>query len=66
MSGTLEDQLRTAVNSVPGWTWDEVDVSPLDGGVTNANFVAIKDGKKHFMKVYGLGTEESVRTSVYG
>lgn len=46
MSGTLEEQLRNAVNSVPGWSWDEVDVAPLDGGVTNANFVAIKDGKK--------------------
>ncbi|MFK7867616.1 MAG: phosphotransferase [Roseobacter sp.] len=60
MSGTLEDQLRAAVNSVPGWTWDEVDVAPLDGGVTNANFVAIKDGKKHFMKVYGPGTESFI------
>ncbi|AEI94786.1 choline kinase family protein [Roseobacter litoralis] len=60
MSSTLEEQLRNAVNSVPGWSWDEVDVAPLDGGVTNANFVAIKDGKKHFMKVFGSGTDSFI------
>ena len=57
MTPELENQLKEAVNSVPGWTWDEVDVAPLDGGVTNANFVAVKGGKQHFMKVYGPGTE---------
>ncbi len=60
MAGTLEEQLRDAVNSVPGWTWDEVDVKPLDGGVTNSNFVATHNGKKHFMKVYGVGTESFI------
>ncbi|MBO6814092.1 MAG: phosphotransferase family protein [Rhizobiaceae bacterium] len=60
MTTELEQQLQDAVNSVPGWTWEEVDVAPLDGGVTNANFVAIKGGKKHFMKVYGPGTESFI------
>lgn len=60
MTPDLRKQLRTAVNSVPGWTWDEVDVAPLDGGVTNANFVAIYKSKKHFMKVYGPGTESFI------
>lgn len=56
----IEQQLQNAVNSVPGWTWNEVEVSPLDGGVTNSNFVAIHKGKKHFMKVYGAGTESFI------
>lgn len=56
----FEKQLRAAVNSVPGWTWDEVDVTPLDGGVTNANFVVLYKGKKHFMKIYGPGTESFI------
>ena len=57
MTTELEKKLQDAVNSVPGWRWGEVDIAPLDGGVTNANFVAVKDGKKRFMKLYGPGTE---------
>lgn len=60
MSKDLDKQLEAAVNAVPGWTWDDVDVAPLDGGVTNANFVAVHDGKRHFMKVYGPGTESFI------
>ena len=33
MTTELEQQLQNAVNSVPGWTWDDVEVAPLDGGV---------------------------------
>ena len=60
MTPELEIQLRTAVNSVPGWIWEDVEVAPLDGGVTNTNFVAIHRGKKHFLKVYGPGTESFI------
>jgi thiamine kinase-like enzyme len=60
MTPELEIQVRTAVNSVPGWIWEDVDVAPLDGGVTNTNFVAIHKGKKHFLKVYGPGTESFI------
>jgi len=60
MSNELENQLKDAVNSVPGWTWDEVEVASLDGGVTNSNFLAVYQGKKHFMKVYGAGTENFI------
>lgn len=60
MSNDLETQLRNAVNSIPGWTWEQTEVSPLDGGVTNANFVAVHQGKKYFLKLYGPGTENFI------
>jgi len=66
MTNDLENRLRAAVNSIPGWLWEEVVVAPLDGGVTNANFVAVHKGKRHFIKVYGLGTESFInRDSSY-
>lgn len=60
MSAGIEKQLRDAVNSVPGWAWDQVEIAPLDGGVTNSNYLVIHNGKKHVMKVYGAGTDSFI------
>jgi thiamine kinase-like enzyme len=60
MTPEFEAQLRAAVKSIPGWTWDEVDVAPLDGGVTNANFLVTSKGEKRVMKIYGAGTDSFI------
>ena len=57
MSTKTAERLKEAVNSVPGWTWDEVKVEVLDGGVTNSNFMVISGKEKFFLKIFGVGTE---------
>ncbi|MDF2371631.1 MAG: choline kinase family protein [Rhizobiaceae bacterium] len=60
MSTELQKRLDAAVSAVPGWSPATVDVVPLDGGVTNTNFLATHDCKMHFLKVYGVGTESFI------
>ena len=60
MSTEIKKQLDAAVSAVPGWNPDTVKVEPLSGGVTNSNWLAIHEGKKHFMKIYGIGTENFI------
>ena len=57
MSAAIEQRIEAAVNSVPGWTSDSVSMRPLVGGLMNSNWLATHDGKTHFVKVYGIGSE---------
>lgn len=57
MSAAIEQRIEAAVNSVPGWTSDNVSMQPLVGGLMNSNWLATHDGKTHFVKVYGIGSE---------
>ena len=66
MEAALRNRLEKVVNSVPGWSWDEVSVAPLDGGVTNENFVVNTNTNSFFMKIFGRGTESFInRDSAY-
>lgn len=60
MSVSTEQQLAAAVNAVPGWSIETVSVEPVLGGLNNSNWLAIHEGKEHFMKVYGIGSESFV------
>lgn len=60
MSTELQKRLDAAVSAVPGWSPGTVDIRPLDGGVTNTNFLATHNGKMHFLKIYGVGTESFI------
>ncbi|MDG2474370.1 MAG: choline kinase family protein [Paracoccaceae bacterium] len=66
MEVELKERLFDAVNSIPGWSWEEVQVSQLHGGVTNENFVVTHNNHQSFMKVFGKGTENFInRDSAY-
>jgi len=60
MNDSIERQIAAAINAVPGWTEDTVEVEPVLGGLNNSNWLAVHEGKEHFMKVYGIGSESFV------
>lgn len=60
MSDTIKEQVNAAINAVPGWSSDSVEVQPLVGGLLNSNWLAKHDGKVYFVKVYGVGSENFV------
>ncbi len=60
MSAATEQQVKAAVNSVPGWSSESVSVRPVVGGLMNSNWLATHEGKMHFMKVYGIGSENFI------
>ena len=64
MSTALEQQITKAVNSVPGWSSESVSVEPVVGGLMNSNWLATHEGKLHFMKVYGAGSDSFVNRDV--
>lgn len=63
MSTDLQQRLDAALRAIPDWSTDLVAVTSLDGGVTNANFLATYQGKMHFLKLYGPGTESFINRS---
>lgn len=64
MNSDLEKQLQAAIRSVPGWSPETVQAEILDGGVTNSNWMVTHDGKQHFLKLYGPGTESFINRKV--
>lgn len=64
MSAAITKQVEVAIKSVPGWSPETVEIEALDGGVTNSNWLATHQGKLHFMKIYGSGTENFINREV--
>lgn len=60
MDSSIQKQLDAAVRAVPGWSTETVKVEPLVGGLLNSNWLATFEGKKYFMKVYGIGSENFI------
>lgn len=60
MSIDIEEQISAAINAIPGWSTETVTVEPVLGGLNNSNWLAVHEGKEHFMKVYGIGSESFV------
>ena len=52
----LEPALDAILRSVPGWTDAEFDVVPLEGGITNRNYVVTVDGSRYVLRVPGHDT----------
>jgi thiamine kinase-like enzyme len=50
-------ELEAILRQVPGWAEAELDVSPLEGGITNRNFVVRTGGEAYVLRVPGADTE---------
>ena len=60
MSAASEEQVARAIDAVPGWSRETVKIRPLVGGLLNSNWLAECRGTTHFMKVYGIGSDNFV------
>ncbi len=52
----LEPAVDAILRSVPGWAEAEFEVVPLEGGITNRNYVVTVDGSRHVLRVPGRDT----------
>ena len=52
-----DPELDAILRSVPGWADAELAVEPLDGGITNRNYVVRTDGQAYVLRVPGRDTE---------
>ena len=53
----LEPALDAILRSVPGWADAEFDVVPLEGGITNRNYVVTVGGVRYVLRMPGRDTE---------
>ena len=53
----LEPALDAILRSVPGWAGEEFEVVPLEGGITNRNYVVTVGGVRYVLRVPGRDTE---------
>jgi thiamine kinase-like enzyme len=51
-----DDALWAIVRSVPGWEAGDLDVEPLEGGITNRNYVVTRAGERFVLRVPGRDT----------
>jgi thiamine kinase-like enzyme len=49
--------VERTLRSVPGWERVSFDVEPLEGGITNRNYVVTVDGQRYVLRVPGADTE---------
>ncbi len=52
----LEPALDAILRSVPGWADAEFEVEPLEGGITNRNYVVTVGGSRYVLRVPGHDT----------
>jgi thiamine kinase-like enzyme len=52
-----DDAVWAIARSVPGWAQGDLDIEPLEGGITNRNFVVTRDGERFVLRVPGRDTE---------
>ena len=52
-----DDPLWAIIRSVPGWEHGDLDVEPLEGGITNRNYVVTRYGERFVLRVPGRDTE---------
>ena len=64
MSAATDAQVARAIASVPGWNARSVEARPLVGGLLNSNWLAEVDGTTHFVKVYGVGTDNFINRAL--
>ena len=54
---TAERNIDALAAQVPQWLGKHIAIRPLDGGITNRNFVATVDGSEYVLRVPGERTE---------
>ena len=52
-----KEALSALVRRVPGWQDHQIELTPLHGGITNTNYVAVVDGVSTVVRVPGERTE---------
>src|SRR6478735_10830804 len=52
-----DDAVWAIARSVPGWAHGNLEVVPLEGGITNRNFVVTRDDDRFVLRVPGKDTE---------
>jgi thiamine kinase-like enzyme len=52
-----DDAVWVIARSVPGWAHGHLEVVPLEGGITNRNFVVTRDDERFVLRVPGKDTE---------
>src|SRR6476659_4634456 len=52
-----DDAVWAIARSVPGWAHSHLEVVPLEGGITNRNFVVTRDDERFVLRVPGKDTE---------
>ncbi len=52
-----DDALWAIVRAVPGWETADLEVEPLEGGITNRNYVVTQHGERYVLRVPGKDTE---------
>ncbi len=52
-----DDALWAIIRSVPGWEHGALEVEPLEGGITNRNYVVSRGGERFVLRVPGRDTE---------
>jgi thiamine kinase-like enzyme len=52
-----DDAVWAIARSVPGWAQGDLDIVPLEGGITNRNFVVTRGGERFVLRVPGRDTE---------
>lgn len=56
-AGMPRPDIEALVARVPEWTGRQVVLTPLHGGITNTNYVALVDGHRYVVRVPGERTE---------
>ena len=52
-----DDAVWAIARSVPGWQAGNLEIQPLEGGITNRNFVVTREGQRYVLRVPGRDTE---------
>jgi thiamine kinase-like enzyme len=52
-----DDAVWAIARSVPGWSTGDLDIAPLEGGITNRNFVVRRGDERFVLRVPGKDTE---------
>src|SRR6476469_7966566 len=52
-----DDAVWAIARSVPGWAHGHLEGVPLEGGITNRNFVVTRDDERFVLRVPGKDTE---------
>ena len=55
--GMNDPLVERVLRSVPGWARVDFEVVPLEGGITNRNYVVTVDGRRYVLRVPGADTE---------
>ncbi|HKY83812.1 MAG TPA: phosphotransferase [Anaerolineales bacterium] len=49
--------IQQVVELIPSWAGRHVEIAPMGGGLTNANYRVEVDGRPHFVRIPGASTE---------